>query len=114
MHAKTAGQGCDRCAEAASNVPINAIAANVGAAIADLNGEERWVNYPRLQMSLSKQGIFTGKDHVQYSTVVILKGPYKACIGEYLGTANNKAEVWLQAKEEGSSIWVEPQYLYNL
>ena len=114
MHEETAEHECVRCTEAARNVPINAITANVGAAIVDMNSEERWINYPRIQKVLSNRGIFTGRDFVQYSTVIVLKGPYKACIGEYIGTANGKAEVRLQARREGPSVWIEPQYLYNL
>ena len=111
---ETAEEECERCTEAARNVPPNAITADVGAAVADWKSEDRRIRHSHLHRLLPNGGAFTGKDFAQYSTMLVLRGPYKACIAEYIGEANGKAEIRLQARGDGSSVFVDPRYLYNL
>ena len=88
--------------------------ADVGGVVADWNAEDRRIRYLHLWRLLPNGGTFTGRYFAQYSTVFVLRGPYKACIGEYIGTSTGKAKVRPQARGDGLSVWIEPQHLYNL
>lgn len=106
-------RGCEQCLAAARNVPLGAISSDAGAAILNGQHEERRLGSPLTSSNSSRQAMHTGTDSCIYNNVLIIKGEYKMCTGEYMSSNGKKANVRIHARG-GIVAEVEMEHVYNM